>query len=65
MELKESRVLVFGAGLSGIGAVRLLLHVPAAAVILYDGNEKLESEELLAKVKAVPDSSALGLSTGE
>ncbi|MCD7842697.1 MAG: UDP-N-acetylmuramoyl-L-alanine--D-glutamate ligase, partial [Lachnospiraceae bacterium] len=42
--------LVFGAGISGIGAARLLLGIPAAEVILYDGNEKLDAKELEEKV---------------
>ncbi|MCD7761728.1 MAG: UDP-N-acetylmuramoyl-L-alanine--D-glutamate ligase [Lachnospiraceae bacterium] len=54
MELSNSRVLVFGAGISGIGAARLLLGVPAAEVILYDGNEKLDAKELEEKVLSVP-----------
>lgn len=44
-ELKGKRVLVFGSGISGIGAVRLLEAVQAD-VILYDGNEKLDKEEI-------------------
>ncbi|MCD7818160.1 MAG: UDP-N-acetylmuramoyl-L-alanine--D-glutamate ligase [Lachnospiraceae bacterium] len=56
MNLRESRVLVFGAGLSGIGAARLLLRVSAAAVILYDGNENLDKKELLEKLAAASDS---------
>ncbi len=50
MDLKKQRVLVFGAGLSGIGAVRLLLGIPAAKIILYDGNEKLDEQELRQKL---------------
>ncbi len=54
MELTTSRVLVFGAGISGIGAARLLLGVPAKEVILYDGNEKLDANELEEKVMSAP-----------
>ena len=36
MDLKDKRVLVFGAGISGISATRLLLKV-GATVCLFDG----------------------------
>ena len=39
-DLTEKKVLVFGTGISGIGAAKLLEKVQAE-VILYDGNEKL------------------------
>lgn len=39
----SKKVLVAGAGISGIGAARLLLDL-GARVILYDGNEKLDKE---------------------
>ncbi|MCC8101010.1 MAG: UDP-N-acetylmuramoyl-L-alanine--D-glutamate ligase [Clostridiales bacterium] len=58
MDLKNSRVLVFGAGKSGIGAAGLLLRAFAAEVILYDGNEQLDKDELAAKVAASTESSA-------
>lgn len=45
MNLKEKKVLVFGTGISGIGASELLEKV-GASVILYDGNEKLDREKL-------------------
>ena len=38
-ELQGKKVLVFGSGISGIGAVKLLEAVQAC-VVLYDGNEK-------------------------
>ena len=38
-------MLVFGAGISGIGAARLL-EEHQAEVILYDGNQKLDEEEM-------------------
>ncbi|MCD7957798.1 MAG: UDP-N-acetylmuramoyl-L-alanine--D-glutamate ligase [Lachnospiraceae bacterium] len=50
MDFTNSRVLVFGAGISGIGAARLLISSSAAEVILYDGNEKLDPDELKAKI---------------
>ena len=40
-ELQGKRVLVFGSGISGIGAAKLL-EAAEAQVVLYDGNEKLE-----------------------
>ena len=49
MKLSGKRVLVFGAGISGIGAAKLLLDA-SAEVILYDGNESLNKEELQAKL---------------
>ncbi len=45
MEVKGKKVLVFGAGISGAGAAKLL-EKHQAEVILYDGNQKLDKEEL-------------------
>ena len=45
MELKDKKVLVFGTGISGIGAVELLEKVQAKPV-LYDGNTKLTKAEI-------------------
>lgn len=45
MEVTNKSVLVFGSGLSGMGAVGLL-RKHGAQVILYDGNEKLDEGEL-------------------
>lgn len=53
MELKEKRVLVFGAGISGIGAAKLLGHA-GAQVILYDGNDQLQEEAVRAKLGDTP-----------
>lgn len=53
MELKGKKVLVFGSGLSGIGAANLLVKVGAMPVI-YDENKNRNAEEILAKVEA-PD----------
>ncbi len=50
MDLEKQQILVFGAGLSGIGAAKLLLKIPSGKVILYDGNEKLNEEELRRKL---------------
>lgn len=45
MLVTGKKVLVFGSGISGIGAVRLL-EDHGADVILYDGNEKLDPASL-------------------
>ena len=41
IDMKNKKVLVFGSGVSGIGAGKLLEQV-GASVILYDGKETLE-----------------------
>ena len=55
MEVTGKKVLVFGSGISGIGAVKLL-EDHGAEVILYDGNDKLDKvamkEQLGEGVKA-------------
>lgn len=51
MEVSGKKVLVFGSGISGIGAVKLL-EEHGADVILYDGNEKLTKEEVRQKLHA-------------
>ena len=48
MDLKGKKVLVFGAGKSGIGAADLLGSVGAQPII-YDGNENLDKEAVLHK----------------
>ena len=45
MDIRDKKVLVFGSGISGIAASRLLLR-EGADVILYDGNEKLDAETI-------------------
>ncbi len=45
LDVKEKQVLVFGSGISGTAAVRLL-EKEGAQVILYDGNEKLDPEKV-------------------
>ena len=45
--------LVAGSGISGIGAAKLLLK-KGAAVIVYDGNEKLNREDILQKFGGDP-----------
>lgn len=49
MEVTKKKVLVFGSGISGIGAVKLL-EADGAKVTLYDGNEKLKAEEVRGKL---------------
>jgi len=49
MDLKGKRVCVIGAGKSGTGAVKLLYNV-GAQIVLYDGNDKLDRQELASKL---------------
>ena len=49
MELTGKRVLVFGTGISGIGAAELLGKVGACPV-LYDGNRNVRKEDVQAKL---------------
>lgn len=49
MEVKNKKVLVFGSGISGVGAVHLL-ELQGADVILYDGNDKLKEEDVREKL---------------
>ena len=58
MKLTGKKVLVFGGGISGIGAADLLCQVQAVPVI-YDGNEKLTEEEVLAKLQNPSGASAV------
>ncbi len=46
MDFSGKRVMVFGTGLSGISAAKLLLE-NGAEVVLFDGNEELDSERIL------------------
>jgi UDP-N-acetylmuramoylalanine--D-glutamate ligase len=48
MDLKDKKVLVFGAGKSGISATRLLQR-QEADVILYDSNTKLTNQDFMDK----------------
>ena len=48
MDLKGKRVLVYGAGISGIGSAKLLEQVGAIPVV-YEGNGKLTEKDVLAK----------------
>lgn len=49
MDLQNKKVLVFGSGISGIGAVQLLEAV-GASVILYDGNETLTKDDVALRL---------------
>lgn len=49
MKLENKRILVFGTGISGISAAKLLQKV-ASDIIVYDGNDKLEVNEIRAKL---------------
>ena len=49
MDMKNKKVLVFGSGISGIGAGKLLAQV-GASVVLYDGKETLDKEVLKAQL---------------
>ena len=51
MELSKKKVLVFGTGKSGIGAAGLLLQ-KGASVVLYDGNQEKDADELKAQFAA-------------
>lgn len=52
LNFKGKKVLVVGSGISGIGAVQALHHAGAVPV-LFDSNEKLDIEEV--KAKLTPD----------
>ncbi len=54
MDLQNKKVLVVGTGISGIGACELLRQVGAKPV-LFDGNEKLNIEELKAKLPGIKE----------
>ena len=51
MEFCGKKVLVFGTGISGIGAADLLTQ-QGAEVILYDGNENVDKDGVRARLKA-------------
>ena len=54
MELKGKQVLVFGTGISGIGAARLLSD-HHAHIILFDGNTKVNEQEVRDKLPECPE----------
>ena len=47
--MADKRYLVAGTGISGIGAANLLLKM-GEKITLYDGNDKLKKEEIIAKL---------------
>ena len=61
MKLEGKNVLVFGSGISGIGAADLLKQVGANPII-YDGNEELDREEIRSRMK---DGAGTKVSLGE
>ncbi|MGI6094218.1 MAG: UDP-N-acetylmuramoyl-L-alanine--D-glutamate ligase [Lachnospiraceae bacterium] len=61
MEFKDKKILVFGTGISGIGAAELLEKVQAS-VILYDGSDQLNPEDIKKKL---PEGSKAQIVLGE
>ena len=61
MDLKSEKILIAGAGISGIGAAALLGKAGIAAAI-YDGNEELDKEAVAAKL---PDGMEISFELGE
>ena len=61
MEVSGKSVLVFGCGISGIGAAELL-EKHGAKVVLYDGNAELDKEKIREKL---PKDSGADILTGE
>lgn len=57
MDIQGKKVLVVGTGKSGIGAARILRNVGAQPV-LFDGNDKLNTEEIIEKAQ-MPDLTVL------
>lgn len=51
MDIKGKQVLVFGSGISGVAASRLLLR-EGAEVVLYDGNENLDETKIRGEILA-------------
>lgn len=49
MDIKHKKVLVFGTGISGMAAVKLLQQTEAD-ITLYDGNANLNKEDIAAKL---------------
>lgn len=54
MELAGKKVLVFGTGISGIAAAKLL-QTAKAEVVLFDGNRDLDCERVMGNFDAVQD----------
>ena len=57
----NDKVMVAGAGKSGIAAAKLLLET-GGTVLLYDSNEKLDTEKVLAEF---PENAKITLKLGE
>lgn len=53
-KLNEKKFLVFGTGISGIAAAELLLR-NGCKVVLYDGNDKLDEDEIREKSPLLKD----------
>lgn len=51
MNLKDKKVLVFGAGISGVGSCRLL-DEEGADVVLYDGKKDIDTDRLRERIQA-------------
>ena len=51
MDIKGKQVLVFGSGISGVAASRLLMK-KGADVILYDGNQNLDAEKISEDIRS-------------
>ncbi|MBE5934322.1 MAG: UDP-N-acetylmuramoyl-L-alanine--D-glutamate ligase [Lachnospiraceae bacterium] len=49
MDLQDKKILVYGAGISGVAAANLLAKT-TASVVIYDGNPNLEIDELKKKL---------------
>ncbi len=49
MEIEGKKVLVFGSGISGEAASRLLLQ-KGAEIVLYDGNDSLDADKILGEI---------------
>lgn len=50
MELRGKKVLVFGSGLSGVGAADILKKISAKPII-YEGNTSVSREDVLNRIK--------------
>lgn len=61
MNLYGKKTVVAGAGVSGIGAVRLLKDT-GAVITLYDGNEKADRDTIMKKI---PEGAEVELITGK
>ncbi|MCD8324911.1 MAG: UDP-N-acetylmuramoyl-L-alanine--D-glutamate ligase, partial [Clostridiales bacterium] len=61
MDISGKKILVFGTGISGISAAKLLLG-RQARVILFDGNDTLDCARILEEF---PEDAAVEIYTGE